>query len=63
MIYTPNVRMGEPSDLAKFIGSESRNLTDQLIIYAEIWVPVAQTIVIFDAQPKRRREQPGAGPC
>ena len=55
MIYTPNVRMGEPSDLAKFIGSEFRNLTDQLIIDAEVWVPVALTIVIFCRAAQRER--------
>jgi hypothetical protein len=109
MVYTPNVRMGEPSDLAQFIGSEFRkqsfsqkhpivmfavmpvllllgiwaglqagllllddvlgvllgesgesvatglSLTDQLIIYGAIWVPVALTTVIFCRAARRRR--------
>ena len=110
MVNTPNVRMGEPSDLAQFIGSEFRkqsfsqkhpivmfavmpvllllgiwaglfsagsllldyvlfcllgesgesvetglSLTEQLIIYGEIWVPVALTTVIFCRAARRRR--------
>jgi hypothetical protein len=31
------------------------SLTDQLIIYAEIWVPVALTTVIFCRAARRRR--------
>ena len=113
MVNTPDVRMGEPSDLAQFIGSEFRkqsfsqkhpivtfavmpvllllgiwagleaglllldyvlarllgeptvwewesvatglNLTDRLIIYGEIWVPVALTTMIFCRTARRRR--------
>lgn len=106
---TPNVRMGEPSDLAQFMGSEYRkhsfsrkhpivmfavmpvllllgtwtglwaglmlldcvlgcllgesgesvatglSLTDQLIIYGEVWIPVVLTTVIFCRAAGRRR--------
>ncbi len=113
MVRTPNVRMGEPDDLAQFIGSEFRkqsfsqkhpivtfvgmpvllllgiwagletglllldcvlvgllgeptvwewetvatglSLTDRLIIYGEIWIPVALTTVIFCRAARRRR--------
>ena len=109
MVHTPNVQMGEPSDLAQFIGSEFRkqsfsqkhpivmfavmpillllgiwtglqaglllldsvlgvllgesaesvatglSKTDQLIIYGEIWVPVALTTVLFCREARRRR--------
>jgi hypothetical protein len=112
MVCTPNVRMGEPSDLAQFIGSEFRkqsfsqkhpivmfavmpvllllgiwvglwagewllvcvvgyllgepweatesvatslSLTEQLITYGVIWVPVALTTVIFYRAARRRR--------
>ena len=109
MVSNPNVRMGEPGDLAQFIRSEFRkqsfsqkhpivmfavmpvllllgtwaglwaglmlldyvlagllgepgesvatglSLTDQLITYGAIWVPVALTTVIFCRAARRRR--------
>jgi hypothetical protein len=108
-VHSPNVRMGEPSDLARFIGSEFRkqsfsqkhpivtfvlmpvllllgiwaglqaglllvdyvlagllgepvewvavglSMTERLIIYGEIWIPVALTTVIFCRAARRRR--------
>jgi hypothetical protein len=109
MVDTPKVRMGEPSDLAQFIGSEFRKqsfsqkhpivmfavmpvllllgtwaglwagvelldyvlagllgepgesvetgltLTEHLITYGVIWVPVALTTLIFCRAARRRR--------
>ena len=108
-VYTPETRMGEPSELARFVGSEYRkrcfsqkhpvvmfavmpvllllgiwsalgllaygidsmfaepadfaepaesvslSLTEQLICYGVVWLPVALTTVIFCRAAQRRR--------